>query len=169
MIKIAIIGNSSSGKSSLALKLVQTFNLAHLDLDLIAWEAQKTPIRRSLSSSLQEIMTFINKNENWVIEGCYGDLIREILPYTNLLIFLNIGVETCLENAKKRSWEKHKYDTPEAQEANLSMLESWIKGYFLRNDEFSFSWHQQLFESFTGQKIEYKTNWNEDIIKLINL
>lgn len=167
--KIAIIGNSSSGKSSLALKLAQEFGLVHLDLDTVAWKAQKMPIRRSLSSSLKKIMSFINTHKNWVIEGCYSDLIAEILPYTSLLIFLNLGVNVCLENSQKRPWEAHKYDTPEAQENNLSMLESWIKDYFVRNDEFSFSRHQQLFESFMGEKIEYKTNWNEDIIKLINI
>lgn len=169
MSKIIIIGNSSSGKSSLALKLVQEFNLAHLDLDTIAWEAKKTPIRRRLSASLQEIINFIHNYQNWVIEGCYGDLIEKTFPYTDLFIFLNIEIETCLKNAKKRSWEAHKYDNPEAQEANLSMLESWIKNYFTRNDQYSFNYHQQLFKSFIGEKIEYKTNENEDIIKLINI
>ena len=58
--QIAIIGNSSSGKSSLALKLAQEFDLVHLDLDTVAWKAQKTPIRSSLSSSLKKIMSFVN-------------------------------------------------------------------------------------------------------------
>lgn len=168
MVKIIIMGNSSSGKSSLAKRLAQEFNLPHLDLDTLAWKPEKTPIRHDLSVSLKEIMTFINNSKNWVIEGCYGDLIENILPYTELLIYLNLEVNICLENNKKRPWEAHKYETPEAQKANLSMLESWIKDYFVRNDEFSFSYHQKLFDSFQGNKIEYKNNWNEDIIKLID-
>lgn len=163
------MGNSSSGKSCLARRLSQEFNLAYLDLDTLAWKPEKTPIRHSLSVSLKEIMTFINNSENWVIEGCYGDLIKHILPYTKLLIYLNLEINTCLENNKKRPWEAHKYQTLEAQKKNLNMLESWIKDYFVRNDEFSFSYHQQLFNSFKGEKIEYKNNWNEDIIKLINI
>ena len=69
-----------------------------------------------------------------------------MLTYTSLLIFLNLEVDICLQNSQKRPWEAHKYDTPEAQETNLNMLETWIKDYFVRNDEFSFSRHQQLFE-----------------------
>ncbi|BAQ63879.1 shikimate kinase [Geminocystis sp. NIES-3709] len=166
-LKIIILGNSSSGKSSLALKLKQKFSLTHLDLDILAWEKQETPVRRSLSSSMEDINHFINLNKNWVIEGCYGDLIAEILSYGNFLIFLNPDLNTCLNNAKNRDWESHKYENLDDQNANLKMLETWIKDYFIRKDEFSFTNHQKLFRSFSGKKVEYNQNWNEDLIRFI--
>ncbi len=162
------MGNSSSGKSSLALKFVEKYQFAHLDLDTIAWKAQKIPIRESLSITMAEIINFINSHQKWIIEGCYGDLLKEILPYTNLLIFLNPTIETCVNNSKKRPWESHKYDTLEEQEANFNMLELWIKDYYVRNDEFSLNNHRQLFQSFLGKKIESIKNWDDYMIKSIS-
>jgi adenylate kinase family enzyme len=166
-LNIVIIGNSSSGKSSLALQLAQEFNLSHLDLDTLAWEAQETPMRRCLSASIEDINNFIHLNNNWVIEGCYGDLITEIIPFISLLIFLNPDVNTCLNNAKNRAWESHKYENLEAQNANLQFLKVWIKDYFDRTDELSFLYHQQLFRSFSGKKIEYNQNWDDNLLKII--
>ncbi|WP_144051451.1 shikimate kinase [Geminocystis herdmanii] len=142
-------------------------SISHLDLDTLAWEAQETPLRRSLSASVKDIKNFIHLHNNWIIEGCYGDLITEILPFINLLIFLNPDVDTCLNNAKNRAWESHKYKSLEAQNANLQFLEQWIKDYFDRQDEFSFSYHQQLFRSFSGKKIEYNHNWDNNLLKMI--
>lgn len=35
-------------------------------------------------------------NEQWVIEGCYGDLILAALPSRTELRFLNPGIEACV-------------------------------------------------------------------------
>jgi len=166
-LNIVIIGNSSSGKSSLARKLVEKFNSAYLDLDTVAWEKQIEPIRKSLVSSMAEINHFINLNNEWIIEGCYGDLIEEILPKTDVLIFLNPDVNTCLNNAKNRGWESHKYENLDAQNANLKMLENWIQDYWIRDDNLSFVYHEQLFRSYLGTKIEYNKNWDDNLLNII--
>ncbi|MGI0479654.1 shikimate kinase [Geminocystis sp. CENA526] len=165
---IVIIGNSSSGKSSLALRLTQKFHLAHLDLDTLAWENQATPMRRRLFNSIQDITNFIESYNNCIIEGCYGDLITEILPYIYLLIFLNPDVNTCLNNAKNRLWESHKYDSLEEQNSNLPLLEQWIKDYYIRQDELSYYYHQQLFNSFSGNKLQFDRNWDDNLLTIIS-
>ena len=78
MKKIIIFGNSSSGKSTLAKHFVKVQNLAHLDLDTVSWEKDDPIKRRSLSASLKDIRGFMEKNSQWVIEGCYADLLREL-------------------------------------------------------------------------------------------
>ncbi len=98
MKKIIIFGNSGSGKSTLAKKYVDNFLLAHLDLDSLAWQKTNPPQRRKLHDSIKDIKEFITKNESWVIEGCYADLLSAITEQSTNLIFINPGTETCIAN-----------------------------------------------------------------------
>lgn len=153
-----IMGNSGSGKSTLALALAAEGALAHLDLDTLAWEHTGPIRRRPLPESLQEISSFMQKHERWVIEGCYADLLALPLQSCAQLIFMNPGVEACIQNARSRPWEPHKYPSKEAQDANLEMLIGWIRDYETRQDEFSLTSHRRLFEGFGGHKHELRSN-----------
>ena len=154
MRKIIIIGNSGSGKTTLASQLAKENNLPHLDLDVLAWESPG--IRKDPESTLEEINSFLEQHQSWVIEGCYGTLLQEIVNSSNELIFLNPGIETCLQNNLSRPWEPHKYDSAEAQDSNLEMLQAWVKEYETRDDEYSLQYHRKIFDEFTGYKREIK-------------
>ena len=154
MSRYVIFGNSGSGKSTLALRLARASGLAHLDLDTLAWEPTTPPRRRPLPTSAEEIMAFMSENGEWVIEGCYSDLLEAPLARCTRLIFLNPGTAACVANARVRPWEPHKYATKDAQDANLEMLTGWIRDYEARRDEFSLSAHRALFEAFAGEKVE---------------
>lgn len=152
MKRIVIFGNSGSGKSTLAKHFSEQFNLAHLDLDTLAWQDTQPPTRLPISESKQHIDQFLKLESKWVIEGCYGDLINLILPSCNELYFLNLSVEDCLANARNRPWEPHKYASKKEQDANLTMLLDWIAQYSNRVDEFSLSNHMKMFDQFGGNK-----------------
>ena len=161
MKKIVIFGNSGSGKSTLAKSLKKEQDLAHLDLDAIAWQplsTQTQPVRRPIEESKSEIEEFIGSNPSWVIEGCYADLLALVLPESSEIIYLDLPIEDCIANAKKRPWEPHKYESKEAQDNNLDMLVQWIAQYEEREDEFSRSAHQQLVASYTGKTSIVKSN-----------
>ena len=158
MKKIVILGNSGSGKSTLAGEISESFGLAHLDLDTIAWKVSDPPERRSIEESRRDIDEFINTNKGWVVEGCYSDLLEIILPLSSEIIFLDLPVELCVSNAKKRPWEPHKYESKAAQDENLEMLLDWIAQYFTRGDTFSRSSHEKLFSSYPGKKTRYTSN-----------
>lgn len=158
MIRIVIFGNSGSGKSTLASHLATTNNLAHLDLDTIAWAKTETPTRLPLADSRAVIDQYLSSHKQWVIEGCYADLLGMVVPHATEIIFLNPGVDDCIDNCKNRPWEPHKYDSPEAQDKNLAMLIDWVKQYPQRTDEFSLQAHQQLFNDFNGNKSEHNAN-----------
>ncbi|MCF6193003.1 MAG: hypothetical protein L3J46_01565 [Kangiellaceae bacterium] len=158
MRKILIFGNSGSGKSTLAAKIAAADNIAHLDLDTLAWLPVVPPERASLTVSRAKIRDFTSKNESWVIEGCYADLLETVCPDVTEIIFLNLPVELCIENARNRPWEPHKYITKEAQDDNLSMLIDWITQYMKRDDEFSYKSHIKFYQSFMGKKSMIKHN-----------
>ena len=152
MRNILIFGNSGSGKSTLAKKLCSSKKLSHLDLDSLAWKPTLPPERKPLKESEVDILAFINSSKGWVIEGCYSDLLEIALPFSNEIIFMNLTMESCIENAKRRPWEPHKYESKKAQDNNLRMLISWISQYSERADTFSERAHTQLYEQYSGKK-----------------
>lgn len=158
MERILIFGNSGSGKSTLAKALAGFHRLPYLDLDVIAWEADRPGVRRPHEESLRELMRFVKGADSWVIEGCYSGLLREAARYCSEIIFLNPGIEACVENCRRRPWEPHKYPSREAQDANLQMLLDWVREYETRGDEFSLSAHRALFDAHEGKKVEYRSN-----------
>ena len=156
--KIAIFGNSGSGKSTLAKKLCAEGEIAHLDLDTVAWKKSEVPERNSIDDSMIEINKFTSAHDSWVIEGCYSDLLEIVLETATEIIFLNLPVRACIANAKNRPWEVHKYSSKKAQDDNLNMLIDWISQYEIRSDNFSKSAHHKLFDNFNGMKTMYTNN-----------
>lgn len=150
--RILVFGNSGAGKSTLAKSLASRRGLAHLDLDTLAWRDTQPPARRELTDSKHEMDTFTREHGNWVIEGCYADLLDHLLPVTQRLIFLDPGTERCVAHARGRPWEPHKYSSKAAQDANLDMLIEWITAYDTRTDTFSRGAHEALYARFPGEK-----------------
>lgn len=160
MRKIIIFGNSGAGKSTLAVKL-SALGLAHLDLDTLAWLDITPPSRKPLNETYTAIKKFVDQHQQWVIEGCYADLLEMVKPFATEAIFINLPIELCQDNAINRPWEPHKYPSQKAQDDNLPMLLDWIARYNVRDDTLSYSAHLALFESFDGKKVEITTreNW----------
>ena len=158
MKKVIIFGNSGSGKSTLAKQMANKHQLAHLDLDTLAWQATEPPSRKPLSESKHAIALFCAKNNGWVIEGCYVDLLQVVADQANEAVFMNLPVSLCQQNAKHRPWEPHKYSSKAEQDANLPMLLGWIEAYETRLDEFSCQAHTQLYNEFSGTKQQITKN-----------
>ncbi len=156
--KILIFGNSASGKSTLAKQFAASQQLAHLDLDLLAWLPTSPPTRKPLAESTQAIELFMEQNSRWVIEGCYTDLLTIAEAESTEIIFMNLSVDDCMANAKKRPWEPHKYKTKAEQDANLLMLLDWISQYENRGDTFSKAAHLEFYQGFKGTKQEFIRN-----------
>ena len=152
MRKILIFGNSGSGKSTFAKTLFRSDDLAHLDLDTLAWQPTVPPARKPLAESEKELFAFVESNNCWVIDGGYADLLNLAAAHANEIIFLNLPVEACIANAKTRPWEPHKYESKVAQDANLDMLVEWIADYYVRHDLFSKAAHNAFYNQFTGKK-----------------
>jgi len=156
--KVLVFGNSASGKSTLAKRLAKVDLLAHLDLDLLAWQATNPPTRVPLVESTKAIETFMREHDQWVIEGCYSDLLKIAKEQSTEIIFMNLPVDDCIENAKNRPWEPHKYTSKTEQDTNLTMLIQWISQYELRDDNFSKAAHLAFYHSYTGMKKMLTTN-----------
>jgi len=152
--KVLIFGNSGSGKSTLAAKLAREHGIPHLDLDSIVWEPGKIAVQRDGKDIMASLADFLSRNDQWVIEGCYGELVEAAAGHCSELVFLNPGLEACLANNRRRPWEPHKYASPQAQDAMLENLQAWVAGYYERLDAWSYHAHRRIFEAFDGTKTE---------------
>lgn len=156
--KILVFGNSGAGKSTLSKKISFDENIAHLDLDTLAFKKDSPMQRREIDESIKEIEAFLEQHDTWVIEGGYADIFEYLLSKANEMIYLDLSAENCQENARNRLWEPHKYESKKAQDKNLDMLLDWILDYYSRNDTFSKSSHNALFDDFTGKKVRVTSN-----------
>lgn len=136
----------------MAKELSVKYKLSHLDLDTLAWLPTSPPRRKSPCESEKEIVKFIKRNTGWIVEGCYSDLLEIAMRESDKIIYMNLSIEKCISNAKKRPWEPHKYTSKEAQDANLEMLINWISQYTERSDDFSKKSHEALYEQYKGLK-----------------
>ncbi|MCC2960263.1 hypothetical protein LK540_07445 [Massilia sp. IC2-278] len=155
--RVLIMGNSGSGKSYRAQALAAQHDLVHLDLDTIVWETGQIAVPRAPEQVRAELLVFVDANQSWVAEGCYGDLVEAALPFCSELVFMNPGLEVCLENNRRRPWEPHKYASMEAQQSKLDFLLKWVAGYYTRDDAMSYATHQRIFDGFGGNKTEVTT------------
>jgi len=160
-----LLGNAGAGKSTMASRLIGNKDVPRLSLDEIAWAEiawdeiawAKGITRMPLTESLRLLHEFINSNEYWVIEGCYGDLVEAALPHCTELRFLNPGVETCVAHCLSRPWEPSKFPSAEKQNAMLQTLVAWVREYEIRSDEYGLKRHRFIYDHFGGIKREYKT------------
>src|SRR5262245_36011798 len=77
--KVVVFGNSGSGKSTYARAIAALDGLAHLDSDSIVWgfgEPGKIAVQRPDEVVAASLHNFIDSHAAWVIEGCYGELVR---------------------------------------------------------------------------------------------
>jgi len=137
----------------MARRLMQNKTIPRLSLDEIAW-GEGTE-RKPHDASVRELQDFLDANDQWIIEGCYSDLVKVALPHCTELRFLNPGIEVCAEHCRQRPWEPEKFSSPEEQKAMLEALIEWVREYEARNDEYGLIRHREIFERFNGQKREY--------------
>ena len=154
--KVLVFGNSGSGKSTYARALAAREGIPHLDLDAIVWEPGQIAVQRPRESVAASLRSFIDLHPAWVIEGCYSELVRAASAHCTQLVFLNPGIDVCLANNLRRPWEQHKYASLEAQNAMLSQLQEWVSGYTQRDDAWSYRAHREIFDAFTGPKVEHR-------------
>lgn len=148
--RVCVIGNSGSGKSTYAKRLDGRV----LELDSIYWEPHQIAVARPAERVRADLDAFIAANDAWVVEGCYADLIEIAAATCDELVFLNPGVEACVVNARRRPFEAHKYDRPEDQEKMLAFLIEWIRAYPTRTDTTGYAEHRRVFDAFAGKKRE---------------
>jgi hypothetical protein len=152
--RIVILGNAGSGKSTLARSLARTQGMPMLDLDTLVWEPDQVAVQRPDDLVFPDLAQFCRESDDWVIEGCYGDLVEVAAAHATELRFLNPGIEACVANCRARPWEPSYCASPEDQARYLGPLIDFVRQYETRQDEYGLARHRAIFEAFTGTRCE---------------
>ena len=134
----------------MARRLIQDKKIPRLSLDEIAWNEGTE--RKPLDVSIRALEAFLSRNEQWIIEGCYGELVEIALPHCIELCFLNPGIEVCVEHCRQRHWEPKKFSSREEQLAMLKALIGWVREYETRDDDYGLKRHRQIFETSNAER-----------------
>lgn len=157
--KIAIIGNSGSGKTWLATRLAVGRQLPVVHLDDLFWEPGGFNQKRS-SEAVSSLIDETSKREQWVVEGVFGELAEQYLGSADLLIWLDVDWAICRSRLEERGSESRKHMDREQSEEGLKKLIDWASRYGERTDMRSFEGHRSLFEGFIREKVRLR-NPNE--------
>lgn len=86
--KVLIIGSVASGKTTFAKRLSLENSIDYYELDSIVHDDINNRKRNSLEQD--KIISKINENNDWIIEGTLRDNLYYLLDYSDRIIYLDI-------------------------------------------------------------------------------
>lgn len=159
--RIAIIGNSGSGKSSLARSLSAFYSSPVIHLDRIFWMPGGFNEKRPQNEVSREVEQR-RKDNSWIVEGVFGELAELFLPRVQTLIYLDMDWVTCQAGLESRGSESSRQSDPVEGEKNFRKLLSWAEQYWTRTDLRSHIGHLQLYSDFAGRKFKFTSRAEVD-------
>ncbi len=157
--RIAIIGNSGSGKSHLTGLLSTLYSLPVIHLDRIFWMPGGFNEKKSKGEAIREVEQK-RKENSWIVEGVFGELAELFLPRAQVLIYLDMDWATCRSGLKSRGSESSRQLDSAKAEENFGKLLLWAEQYWTRTGSCAHAGHLRLFSGFTGLKFRF-TNRTE--------
>ncbi|MHA1213244.1 MAG: hypothetical protein ACTSSH_12395, partial [Candidatus Heimdallarchaeota archaeon] len=110
MKRLAIIGNAGAGKSTLAVLLWKKLNLPVFHLDKLLWKEgwERTPEEEFVAKH-QEIL----EKDEWILDGvAYKSTYEDRFARAEIILFLDVPVEVCVEHAIQRMEEEKTRPNP---------------------------------------------------------
>jgi adenylate kinase family enzyme len=101
MKRVAVIGNSCSGKSTFAQKLAQRVGAQHIELDALYWRENWAPApQEEFKSAVSEIV----QQERWILDGNYSAVRDIVWAQATTIIWLNYSFPLVFSRALRRTF-----------------------------------------------------------------
>jgi len=123
--RIAVIGTSCSGKSTLARQLSEIFGHKYIELDALHWGPGWTP--RPMDE-FQGSVSRAASTERWIIDGNYSKVRDTVLQRATTLIWLNYSFSKVFSRALIRTVRRSLF----AEELYSGNRETIAKSFFSR-------------------------------------
>jgi adenylate kinase family enzyme len=143
MNRIAVVGATGSGKTTLASKIAQRLGIVHLETDSVYWGPNWKPIPLDEFRIWMETST---RSEQWVVDGNYSKVRDLVWGRADTLVWLDYPLMLVFWRLLRRSIPRV-----------FTRVELWnsnhetFRGMFLSRDSL-FVW---LFQSYQHQKRAY--------------
>jgi adenylate kinase family enzyme len=98
--RIAVVGTSASGKTTLARNIAAATGIPHVELDSLHWEANWT---EATDEALRERVERALQGAAWVTDGNYSKVRDLIWPRAEILVWLDYPLPVVLNRLLKRT------------------------------------------------------------------
>jgi len=143
-----VIGNSGSGKTTVAMSIGMAFGVPTIDLDSIFWEGKGYGSKRDKEAALQMVKEIVSTS-HWIIEGVYPWLLEPAMERATAIVWLDLNWDDCRSGQLTRG---KGYGSEEEFQKNMAYSES----YWTRDTGVSFAGHLRIYADFNGVKLRFK-------------
>jgi adenylate kinase family enzyme len=107
--RIAVVGGSGSGKTTVAQRLAELHGLPYVELDALHWGPNWTPCPRDEFRARVEAAI---SGDAWVVDGgYYGKLDDLVLERADLVAWLDLPLRVTLPRLWSRTWRRRREQT----------------------------------------------------------
>lgn len=99
---VRIIGSVGSGKTTLAKRMSAELGIPYYELDNVVWERAGDCDRRRTDRARDEYLARIVNSTPWIIEGAHHKWGLDSFQRADMIIFLDVGLNTRLWRIVKR-------------------------------------------------------------------
>jgi adenylate kinase family enzyme len=158
--RIAVVGIPGSGKTHLAKELARILNLPLFHMD--------THFQGTKNLSMDERMLYILKSideetgkEKWIIDGNYpshAEALRLRMERADLVFYLNLPIDFCIENIKKRGAKNIEAMNGLETEESITELVLQVQNYKQKNEKIKYAIRKYA----PNKSIEFKKKGDVD-------
>ena len=130
--KILIVGNVCSGKTTLAKKLSEYFDIPFFSIDSIVHDDLNNGIKRKSEEQIKIINNINRMNKEFIIEGVLRDNLDLLLNICDNIIYLDYPKKVTLKRIKKR-YLKQRFGI---EKCNYKVDKEMYKKFVKWNSEF---------------------------------
>lgn len=105
--RIHVIGNSCSGKSTLAARLAEALDAPLVELDAINWQPGWVGLNATDPDELKRRIRAATEGERWVVAGSYTRLSQEAFwPRLDTVVWLDLPMPLVVWRFLRRTWKR---------------------------------------------------------------
>jgi adenylate kinase family enzyme len=101
--RIAVVGTTGSGKTTLAKQLASALDLPHVELDALQWGADWKPAD---PAAFRSDVTSALASDRWVVDGNYGAVRDVVWARADTIVWLDYSVGTVLRRLIARTFRR---------------------------------------------------------------
>ena len=105
--RVHVIGNSSSGKSTLAARLAKALDAKFVELDALNWLPGRVGLNETDPDELERRFRNATRGDAWVVAGSYsGYSLRSFWARLETVVWLDLPMRVLLKRVLIRSWQR---------------------------------------------------------------